>query len=162
MSRNKKVLNATLCSENGLNFKSKLEKMVYDTLISLGFNPEYESKTFILWKGFKSVTPFYDRESLSQRNRRLKKGILPTTRILSLQSPTLRDITYTPDFYLSYNDMDIFIETKGFTNDIFPIKKKMFRAYLDNILIETGRKSLFFEVYTKQNLLQAVEIIKNF
>lgn len=162
MGQNKKIQNATVCSEGNLSFKSKLEKMIYLTLISLGLNPEYEGKTFIIWKGYSSATPFYDRESIAQRNKRLKKGILPTVRSLTLKSPKLLDITYTPDFYLRYNNLDVYIEAKGYEDARFPLKKKLFRKYLDDILNSIGQQSIYFEIYTKQQLLQAIDIIKNF
>ena len=71
-------------------------------------------------------------------------------------------IRYTPDFYFNYNGLDVYIEAKGIENDIFYIKKKMFIKYLDGVLVNTGRKSIYFEVYTKKQLLQAIEIIKDY
>ena len=38
----------------------------------------------------------------------------------------------------------------------------MFIKYLDDVLINTGKKSIYFEVYTKKQLLQAIEIIKDY
>ena len=61
-----------------------------------------------------------------------------------------------------YKDLDVWIESKGFENDIFYIKKKLFRKYLDNKLEKEGIKSIFFEVYTKNQLLQALDIIKEY
>ena len=37
-----------------------------------------------------------------------------------------------------------------------------FIKYLDNLYIEKGQKSIYFEVYTKKQLLQAIEIIKSY
>ena len=37
-----------------------------------------------------------------------------------------------------------------------------FIKYLDNLYIEKGKKSIYFEVYTKRQLLQAIEIIKSY
>ena len=51
---------------------------------------------------------------------------------------------------------------KGKENDCFYLKKKLFRKYLDNILIATGQKSIYFEVYSKKQLLQAIEIFKEY
>jgi hypothetical protein len=42
-------------------------------------------------------------------------------------------------------------------NDVFPIKKKLFRAWLE----EHYPKSIYFEIYTKRQLLQAIDIINN-
>lgn len=46
---------------------------------------------------------------------------------------------------------------KGFQNDTYPIKKKMFRK-----LLETFDIGFFFEIYTKKQLLQAIDIIKKY
>ena len=68
------------------------------------------------------------------------------------------DITYTPDFCFDYNNLFVIIEAKGIENDVFPIKKKMFRKYL-----ETCKKPVvYFEIYSKKQLLQAIEIIKGY
>ena len=58
--------------------------------------------------------------------------------------------------------MDVYIEAKGIENDVFYIKKKMFIKYLDDVLGNTGVRSIYFEVYTKKQLLQAIEIIKDY
>ena len=42
---NKKIRNATECKSGSLTFKSQLEKMVYNTLVEQGFNPQYEPRT---------------------------------------------------------------------------------------------------------------------
>ena len=51
---------------------------------------------------------------------------------------------------------------KGKENDCFYLKKKLFRKYLDDILTATGQKSIYFEVYSKKQLLQAIEIFKEY
>jgi hypothetical protein len=63
-----------------------------------------------------------------------------------------------------YQNKIIFIESKGKENDVFYIKKKMFRH-----LLETKYKNkelnlfpMYFEVYTKKQLLQAINIIKQY
>ena len=61
-----------------------------------------------------------------------------------------------------YKDIDIWIEAKGIENDVFYIKKKLFIKYLDNLFEETGQKSMYFEVYTKRHLLQALSIIQEY
>ena len=56
----------------------------------------------------------------------------------------------------------VFIEVKGIENDVFYIKKKLFRAYLEKCKKEKGLNLLYFEIFTKRQLLQAIEIIKNY
>ena len=79
-----------------------------------------------------------------------------------LKTGKITGIRYTPDFYFKYGELDVYIEAKGVENDVFYIKKKLFRKYLDNKLIKTHRHSIYFEIYTKKQLLQAIEIIKEY
>lgn len=159
---NKKIRNATVCKTSNLTFKSQLEKSVYNTLQQLGFNPQYEPVTHTLWDGFTPVTPFYDRETETQQAKRIEEGDINKNRILVLKTDKIVGIRYTPDFYFKYGKLDVYIETKGFENDVFYIKKKLFRHYLDKIYNNTGQHSIFFEIYTKKHLLQAIEIIKEY
>ncbi len=142
---NKKIKNAGKLEYNGIKFKSLLEVTAYKTLLQEGFNVSYEPKTFVLWKGFKPTIPFYDKDN--------------KTNALKLSNKKIIDIKYTPDFMIKYKDLTIFIETKGYENDVFYIKKKLFREYLEKI---QNIKPLYFEVYNKRHLLQAINIIKSY
>ena len=160
---NKKIRNATQSSSNGITFKSQLEKSIYNTLLQQGFEPQYEPTTFTLWEGFEPITPYYDKETDKQKIKRLSDGIdTRTSKILIQKTGKIVGIRYTPDFYFKYKDLNVYIEAKGIENDVFYIKKKMFIKYLDNLCIEKGERSIYFEVYTKKQLLQAVEIIKSY
>lgn len=139
---NKKIIGATAKEYNGIKFKSKLEVIVYSTLLQEGFKPKYEEEKFVVWEGFKPTVPFYNKDK--------------ETRMLKIENAKVRDITYTPDFTFEYKDVLIVIEAKGFENDTFPIKKKLFRKYLE----KNRPSSLYFEIYTKKQLMQAISIIK--
>lgn len=139
---NKKIKNASPLEYDGIQFKSKLEKMIYQTLKEQGFPVEYEPQKFIIWEGFRPTIPFYDKD---------KK-----TRMLKLENKKVIDITYCPDFTFNYNGNLVVIEGKGMENDRFPMKKKMFRKWLE----ENNPKSIYFEIYTKKQLMQAINIIK--
>ena len=143
---NHKVKNATPLEYNNIQFKSRLEVMIYKTLLQEGFSVQYEPTKYIIWEGFKPNVSFYNKD---------KK-----TRMLKLDNKRLIDITYTPDFVFEYKDTTIVIEAKGFENDTFPIKKKLFRKWLENQNSQ-GNKYIFFEIFTKKQLMQAIDIIKN-
>ena len=143
---NHKVKNATPLEYNNIQFKSRLEVMIYKTLLQEGFSVKYEPTKYIIWEGFKPNVSFYNKD---------KK-----TKMLKLDNRKLRDITYTPDFVFEYKDTTIVIEAKGFENDTFPIKKKLFRKWLENQNSQ-GNKYIFFEIFTKRQLMQAIDIIKN-
>lgn len=162
-NNNKKIRNATICKSSSITFKSTLEKTIYKTLRQLGFSPQYEPKTFTLWEGFTPITPYYDKETDKQRERRLQEGNNKyPSKILIQKTGKVIGIRYTPDFYFKYKDLDVFIEAKGIENDVFYIKKKLFIKYLDDLNLKENKKSIYFEVYTKKQLLQAVEIIKSY
>ena len=160
---NKKIRNATQSSLGKITFKSQLEKSIYNTLLQQGFEPQYEPTTFTLWEGFEPITPYYDKETDKQKIKRLSEGTdVRTSKILVQKTSRVVGIRYTPDFYFKYNNLNVYIEAKGIENDVFYIKKKMFIKYLDNLYTEQGEKSIYFEVYTKKQLLQAIEIIKSY
>ena len=54
---NKKIRNATQSTSEGITFKSKLERSVYNTLLEKGFEPKYEPITFVIWEGFHPEIP---------------------------------------------------------------------------------------------------------
>lgn len=141
---NKKIIGATPFKYNGIFFKSELEVRIYKTLIENGINPKYEEFTAVLWKGFKPTIPFYERVGKRARE-------------ITLNMKKLIDMTYTPDFTFELNGLFVVIEAKGYENDTFPIKKKLFRKFLEHY----EKPSIFFEIYSKKDLLQALEIVKN-
>ena len=164
MSKNKKIRNATEAKVRGITFKSQTEKMIYRTLRDKDITPEYEKHTFVLWDGFKPITPFYDQETDKQLETRMQaEGITKKVpKMLVPKTATIVGIRYTPDFHFVKEGVDIWIEVKGIENDVFYIKKKMFRMYLDNLYEHSGRRSMFFEVYTKRQMLQALQIIDEY
>lgn len=140
---NKKIKNVTPEVYLDIRFKSQLEAMVYRTLLQAGFKPEYETHTYVIWGGFRPTVPFYTRNKRRETVLNLKKTI---------------NITYTPDFYMEYEGLKIIIEAKGKENDVFPYKLKMFRKYIEELLDKDDY--LIFEIFTKKQLLECIEIIK--
>lgn len=161
VSINKKIRNATKCQSDGIVFKSQLEKMAYNCLIQEGFKPHYEEITVTLVNPEICRTPFYDKETDSQLKKRRKQGD-NSARKLVLKSGNIQGIKYTPDFYFKYGDLHVYIEMKGIENDVHYIKKKLFRLYLDNRKECFGDNSIYFEIYNKKQLLQAIEIIRRY
>lgn len=137
---NKKIKNATTKELDGIQFKSQLEATIYKTLVSNAITPEYEKKTFEFVPRLRPTVPFFNR---------VKK-------VFGLEMKPLNPITYTPDFTFEYDGMLIVIEAKGFENDVYPVKKNLFRRYLENL----PQYSMYFEIRTKKELLEALRIIK--
>lgn len=142
MSINKKIKNATVNTYNTIEFKSKLESRAYQLFTEAGLNPKYEVEKLVLMEGFKPTIPFYTRNKAKQLVNNDKKII---------------NITYTPDFLIEYNGYKFYIEMKGFINDSYPLKKKLFRK-----LIESKTNIVFFELYTVRDINKAIEIIKSY
>ena len=142
-TENKKIINASPLEYDGISFKSKLEKMAYQTLKEQGFPVLYEPRKFIIWEGFRPNVPFYNKDA--------------STGMLKMDSKKVIDISYTPDLMFEYNNHLIIIEMKGFENNTYPLKKKMFRKWLES----NYPNSIYFEIFTKKQLLQAINIIKN-
>lgn len=160
---NKKIRNATQNTSKGITFKSMLEKSIYNTLLQQGFKPLYEFKTFTLWDGFTPLVPYFDKETDNQRQKRLEEGVdTCPSKMLVRKENKIIGIRYTPDFYFNYNGLNVYIEAKGVENDVFYIKKKMFLKYLSDRLVSNGEMSVYFEIYTKKQLIQAIDLIKHF
>ena len=147
---NKKIKNATSFEYDGIQFKSMLEAATYKLLQEAGLNPQYEQQTFQIWKGKKFLVPCYDLH----KDRKLHKTVWG----INSYKPTV--VRYTPDFIVTIMDSMgcekvVFIECKGFENDVYPYKKKLFRSYLE----DNCPNSLFFEVHNQKQVKQAIEVI---
>lgn len=150
MQRKKKEDNRKIKSNSieydGIKFKSGLEKYVYRRLVKYGLNPRYESEVFTIWNGIKPTVPFYDIRKV--RGKAIRKNHLNMER--------LEDITYTPDFVFFYNGIKVIIEAKGKENDQFPLRKKLFRAYLETV----DYPVIYAEIFTLQQLDEFMEELK--
>lgn len=143
MTQNKKIKNATSIEYDGISFKSKLELTIYKTLKEEGLDPHYECNKFILQEGFKLSKPFWCKGlPYTNKNGENKKVIA---------------ITYTPDFTVEYGKNILFIECKGFQNDSYPIKRKLFLNEIDGI-----PNMYFMEVYSKKDLLESLKQFKEY
>ncbi len=138
---NRKVLNATHVEVDGIQMKSKIERTIYLALKELGITPQYEGETFVYWKDRKPKTLFYDRSSKRQLRLNMKKLI---------------SIKYTPDFIFMYEGIKVIIEVKGWENDSFPLRKKLFRGYLDTLPYPV----VYAEIFTKKQLLEFMEVLQ--
>ena len=149
---NKKVKNTRGCIHDGIKFKSTVEGDVYLMLRDAGLNPDYEKRTFHVWKGKKFLTPCYDIHN----DKKLKKNVWGINTYKPL------DIKYKPDFTFFITDSSgaerlMVVEVKGYPNDRYAYVKKMFRSLLE----KDYPGSAFFEVHNKKQAKAAIEIIKN-
>lgn len=150
IQENKKILNATPNEFGGIQFKSLLEKSIYKSLIAMGITPAYEGETFTFWKGLKPTVPFYCR--YKQRATKTQRGGW----VLKRNTVALQDMSYTPDFVFMYNGIKVLIEAKGFESETFPIRKKLFRAYLETL----NYPVVYAEIFTVKELLAFMDILE--
>ena len=101
---------------DGINFASGLEKYMYIALQKAKIKSKYEGETFVLLNGFHFENEVYERQSNGKGSyiNRGGKRILP--------------IKYTPDFIGD----NFIIETKGRSNDSFPMRWKLFKELVTN------------------------------
>ena len=140
---NKKIKNAKSCVYDNIQFKSQLESRLYKLLKEKGFDVKYEEYTYTLCPSFKPEIPFYNKTKV--------KGF-------HLDNKIVRAITYTPDFTFLYKDLFVIVEAKGFENDSFPIKKRLFRYYLENNI----KNAVYLEVRSQRELLTALKELENY
>ena len=137
--KNKKVRNATSKTYKGIKFRSKLELFTYKKLEEANIKSQYEENRYVLQKGFHYTTDCYEPHKT--------KGYTNNTY-------KVRDITYTPDF-VDPNGKWI-IEVKGFANDVFPLKWKMFKKHL----MQLENPPVLYLPKNQGQVLKTIELIK--
>lgn len=118
ISINRKVKNAQQLVVDGKSFRSKLEVYCYQRLKEENIKFEYESTKFCLIPDFK-----YEGVSNESYKKKSKWDF-------GAKSNSVRGITYNPDF-LNLEDGWL-IECKGYPNESFPLKWKLFKYLLHN------------------------------
>lgn len=138
-TRSTRVRNARSKEIDGINFRSLLEAFCYRKLKEAGIKLEYETKKFVLLEGFHYNAERYEDNGKTGYN--------------SKKSHKVRDITYTPDF-VDPNGKWI-IECKGYANERFPLKWKMFM----NQLNEMDDPPILFVPRNQNQILETIEKI---
>ena len=133
-----KVKNAKKNSYDGKNFQSNLELYCYKQLELAEILVDYEEHTFTIFPA--TVYPQACYEG--------------TTKKLYNKVSKIRPITYTPDF-VDPNGKFI-IETKGYANESFPLRWKLFKKHLK----DNDHRYVLFMPRNKKQVDEVVEIIK--
>ena len=121
---------------DGVKFQSNLEVYCYKALQKAGIDFKYEPTTYVLIEGFKSENVSYEAD------KRIGNLLRP-------KSQNLQSIKYTPDFV----GKDWIIETKGAQTDVFNMRFKLFKRYLN-------KNGLNYTLYMPKNHLQIEQVIK--
>tara|TARA_R100000152_G_C6610793_1_gene64738 strand:+ start:140 stop:586 length:447 start_codon:yes stop_codon:yes gene_type:complete len=133
-----KVKNAKKSSYDGKNFQSNLELYCYKQLEEAEILVDYEEHTFTIFPA--TVYPQACYEG--------------TTKKLYNKGSKIRPITYTPDF-VDPNGKFI-IETKGYANESFPLRWKLFKKHLK----DNDHRYVLFMPRNKKQVDEVIEIIK--
>tara|TARA_R110000751_G_scaffold112495_4_gene211361 strand:- start:2468 stop:2962 length:495 start_codon:yes stop_codon:yes gene_type:complete len=107
-------INSTRKKVDGIQFRSLLEVFCYRALKEANITSDYEKHKYVLMEGFHYPNSSYEDNGKSGYRDKQKYKV--------------RDITYTPDF-VDPNGKWV-IECKGFANERFPLKWKMFKDLL--------------------------------
>lgn len=126
---------------DGITFASSLEAYCYTKLKENNIEFEYEGESFVVLPSFKYLGR-YLASSPKKKELTDKTG------------KAVRAITYTPDFVS--HDNKFIIETKGFvpSNHSFPLRWKLFLAYLN----DNGMQD--YQVFLPKNQGQVDDLIK--
>lgn len=124
---------------DGIKFRSMLEAHCYRQLRDAGIRSDYEKHKYVLLQGLHySNSRYEDNGKTGYRDKKTHK---------------VRDITYTPDF-VDPNGKWI-IECKGYANERFPLKWKMFMK----LLMEQDDPPVLFVPRNQKQVLETVEMI---
>jgi len=104
------------CTLDGIDFASGLEKYMYTVLKKYKLFDMYEGEVFQLIEGFQFPNSSTEKQS-NGKNDYAERGI---KKVLGIK--------YTPDF----SSWDYIIETKGRSNESFPMRWKLFKLWLTN------------------------------
>lgn len=151
-NNNSKIKNAkSVQLTNGLKFRSKLELFTYNKLIENGIKDfDYEKDKFVLMEGFTFPNQSVESFEVTENDRKVPKFDVITDNI--------RSITYLPDFTCVNHESKTgwIIECKGYSNDAFPLKWKMFK----NWLTINNYKVDLYKPNNQKNVLKCINIIK--
>lgn len=141
-----KIKNATATKSHGVKFKSKLEAIFYNKCLSAGLKVSYEPDVVVIWEGF--------------RPKEVNICVMGKEPEVTYSTRKILDTKYIPDFKIVSRRKKkiIYIETKGYPNDSFPMKRKMFLKTLE--LTNDGYDYYYFEIKLVKQMDIVIKEIK--
>lgn len=125
----------------GINYSSTLERNMAIRLDEAGIPFQYEPETFTVVEGFQFPFESYERQS-SGKGDMINRG-----------GKKIQPIKYTPDFI----GEGFIIETKGYANETFPMRWKLFKKMLAES--ETFNPDNL-TIYKPQKIYECDEVVK--
>jgi len=132
-----KIVNAKKNTYDGIDFQSLLEKGMYKLLKEANIDVDYEKHSFTVFDALVYPQACYEG----------------TVKKLYNKGSKIRPITYTPDF-VDPNGKWI-IETKGYANESFPLRWKLFKKHLK----ENNLAYVLFMPRNKEQCKEVLELI---
>lgn len=148
---NRKIANAKKTSLDGITFDSKLELRCYELLKENNLDFDYNTTTFTLIDSFR-LTNVHLYQALGKK-KNLHMQINKDGRKLKV-----RAINYTPDFTKRIENKLFIIETKGYQNDVYPYKLKLFLDQCHHLTPDI--EVYFFEPRNIKQIRQTIELVK--
>lgn len=115
--------------------------ILFDSLLELDIYEEFKSRGIKLQRGLPiTVTEKFESgvKCFTNDNKAFA---------FKLESPKVREIVYTPDFILPVDNYNVYIELKGFANETFRYRWKLFKRLLE----EKEPNALIFLVKRRHN-----------
>jgi hypothetical protein len=149
MAENVKVKNAKKVEYAGVKFDSALEVFTYKQLKLLGVDFKYAGVVFEIIPALELTnsivlypnTTGMDKKTLKKRTKIQKK-------------------VYTPDFVHEWRNYYIIWENKGWGNDDWASKRKLFLHYLETKFNYGWRTPVYLEAHNNRQVLECIEFIK--
>jgi len=129
----------------GIQYKSGLERNMAILLDKAGITFKYEYEKFSVVEGFHFPLKSFERQA-NGKGEMINRG-----------EKKVLGISYTPDFI----GKDFIIETKGYANESFPLRWKLFKKMLTDM--DSNLENLV--IYKPQKISeceQVIELIKKF
>lgn len=146
---NKKIINAKKHTYNDIEFDSGLEVNCYKLLTEANLNFDYSKVRYDIFEGFKPEN--------------LHIWMVNPKRQLYKNEKKILDNTTLPDFevYTGNENHRIIIETKGFANEQYALRRKMLFKVLEQKGKDDNIIYYYFEPANIKHINESIEIIKN-
>lgn len=128
----------------GIKFNSYLEIHMYKLLEKAKLDFTYNERSYEIVEGFHFGLESIERQANGKGDFK-DRG-----------NSKVRAITYKPDFIVG--DEDFIIETKGWANDTFPIRWKLFKKFLH----DSRSEATLMKPHTKNECEECLNIILEF
>ncbi len=142
--KGKSIVKKKKVKYDGTDFDSYLEAYMYKILKANDISFKYNTISYTLVDGFLFQNNSYERQ-VNGKGEFKDRG-----------NAKIRPITYKPDFIVG--NEDFIIETKGWSNDTFPMRWKLFKK----MIFDENKNSIILKPQTKKECDESLNLILEF